>query len=88
MSSAGNGKAPEETPEPGPQVIISFGGPLSAEVQIRAEHVSPGQLYLAAWLLDAFAHEVRAGQVTQAAIGGLVTAPESVLADLRRQGRI
>jgi len=88
MAEKANGTAPEPSPMPVPEIVISFAGPLSAEATVRAERVSPGQLFLAAWLLDALAHEVRAGEVAKAAMTGIVGAPVDMLAQLRRAGRI
>lgn len=46
-----------------PRIVIEFDAVNGAECAIRPDgDVSTGQLYLAAWLLDAFAHETRMGE--------------------------
>lgn len=61
------------TPER-PSITIRFAGPGSAEVaSVEAPGIGLGQLYLAAWLLDAIARENRQGELTKAALGGGLT---------------
>lgn len=69
----GQPKAPEPAPV---RIVLTFAGPGSADVTMRAELVTPGQVYLAAWYLDAVARELRQGQLTQQALAGAI--PEDV----------
>lgn len=84
MASDKIDQEPATPPPPAPSIVLVFGGVASAEITMRAEHVTPGQLYLAAWYLDQVAREVRAGQVQQTAMGSLVQAaglsPEAIQA--------
>lgn len=62
---SGNGKPAEAEAqaERRPRIVIEFDAVNGAECAIRPDgDVSTGQLYLAAWLLDAFAHETRTGE--------------------------
>lgn len=52
-----------EAGERKPSVTVEFAGPDSAQMTVRAEGVSHGQLYAAAWLLDQVAREYRQGEL-------------------------
>ena len=75
-------REPQPAPVPdAPRVIITFAGRGSSACRIEAPGIDPGQLYLAAWLLDALAHETRQGQLIQeqaAAIPNLQTVLEQL----------
>lgn len=74
-----NGQHPQAAPaEPAGRILIEFAGPGLAEHTINLEHVAHGQLYAAAWMLDALAHELRAGQSQLQQNTGLVV-PGGVL---------
>lgn len=95
MGSEHNGDRPEATIASAveqaanpPRIILTFAGVGMADASIALDRVSPAQLYMAAWLLDAIAHEARGGQLAKAALGGIVGAPASILDDLRRAGRV
>ncbi len=84
----GNGHpAHEGAPAPEPaapvSIVLTFSG---LEVTVKAEGVTPSQLYLAAWYLDAVAREVRAGTIARQALGGIVTNPAAIIDELRRSG--
>jgi hypothetical protein len=53
------------------QVVVTFGGPGQADPVIAAEGVSLGQIMSAAFLLDAWAHELRAQAAAGQLPGGL-----------------
>jgi hypothetical protein len=56
-----------------PRIVITFAGPGVADMAISPDGtVSVSQVFAAAWLLDAFAHELRAKQVTIGAAQGLL----------------
>ncbi len=59
---------------PRPTIVITFHGPDSAECDVTADHVTPGQRMVAARLLDHWDREARMTEQTVAAIrpGGLV----------------
>lgn len=57
-----------QAPTPIPATItIKFPGPGLSGADVAADHVTEGQFYEAAFLLDAMAREVRAGQAMRAA---------------------
>ena len=63
---AGNGAATE--PEPAPTLTLRWVGPGAADFSITpSPNLQAAQLYAAAWLLDAYAREVRMGQAAAAA---------------------
>jgi hypothetical protein len=88
MASEGNGNGQAAAPVAAPSVSITFPGPGLADPTINLENVTPGQLMAAAFLLDCIAREVRQGQVTRQAMGGLATNPSDLLDGLRKLGRI
>lgn len=58
-----------------PRIVIEFAGPGMADNTIAwSDGVTTGQLYGAAWVLDAAAREIRAGEVARSR-GPLVAAP-------------
>ena len=59
-------------PAPPSQLLISFPALANAEATIKAQNVSMGQIYAAAWLLDAWARELRAGGIPENARALLV----------------
>ncbi len=80
---------PAETEPERPAITIRFAGPQSAELAILCDPtVTDGQLYAAAWVLDAMAHEVRAQLVRVADPASLARVPASFLNELRRAGRV
>lgn len=56
------------------RIVLTFPGLGQADCTIALEGVTPGQVMSAAWFLDTFARELRAGQVPG-------VAPRLVLAD-------
>lgn len=78
-----------QIPEPRkPQLVIEFGGVGSAEMTFRPDpDVTVAQLYAAAWLLDAWARETRAGQAVLAAQGKIQLLPPGLAAQLGLRGR-
>lgn len=73
-----------EPPARRPRIVIDFDSVNGSECRITPEgDVTTGQLYLAAWLLDAFAHETRLGERAMAAAA---RPPILVPADHRRAG--
>jgi len=88
VGSDGNGNGRTDAAVPVAAVVITFPGPGLADPTIRAENVTPGQLMAAAFLLDCLAREVRQGQVTRQAMGGLATNPAELVDSLRKLGRI
>lgn len=74
------------TPPPDkPRLVIEFSGPGQADMTIKAEGVSPAQLYGAAWYLDAMAR----GQYADAKIAAAMEAQQmaALAAGIRNGGR-
>lgn len=86
MSESGNGRAvPPREPH---RIVLTFPAEGELDVQIEAVEVRPAEVYLAAWVLEAIAREVRAGQVMGSAMRGITREPASILDELRRTGRV
>lgn len=69
-----------------PRIVIEFGGPGLADSSITwTEGMTTGQLYSAAWVLDAYAREMRAAEVLNAQ-RGLVVNPRDAFDILGRLG--
>lgn len=78
-------ETPPAPPAVLPRVTITFSAPGSADMTVAAEgQVSLGQLMAAAFLLDAVAHEARAGQATKDAMNQLVMAPGGLPPEIER----
>jgi hypothetical protein len=76
--------APSLPPER-PRLIIEWAGPDSATLSIRPEgQVSIAQVYGAAWLLDAWARELRAQQVVGDLTRQIITATPGAIPTLGR----
>jgi hypothetical protein len=71
--------AKAEEPTAQPRIVLAFAGPDRADVAARLDGVTPAQLFLAAWYLDALAREVRQGQLQQAALGALAPGGQAEL---------
>lgn len=73
--------APSEADQPTaqPRITLTFAGPDRADVAAKLDGVTPAQLFLAAWYLDALAREVRQGQLQQAALGALAPGGQAEL---------
>lgn len=85
-ASPPNGAAPGP---PGSTITLSWTGAGSTGLSVRVgPAVTLEQLYLAAFFLDVLAHEARQGDLTRAAMAGLVGAPSDILDQLRRSGRV
>lgn len=70
---------PQQTPEPQPaapasRITIDFPAAGAADPTIRLENVTPGQTMVAAWFLDAYAHELRA-QAADSSAGQRIAVP-------------
>lgn len=71
---------------PGPRIVIEFRGPLQADCDITwDDNVTTGQLYGAAWTLDAVAREFRAAEYASKARTAL-SGPGALSAALREAG--
>lgn len=66
-------------------IIIAFGDPDSTTPTVTVHGITKGQLYCAAWFLDQYASEVRQGELSQAALGGILP-PDALAAVLRNAG--
>ena len=88
MAGSGNGEAKAPTPPPAGIDIRFPEGALGGVAVTIAPGTTDAQLYAAAWLLDAMAHEIRAQLQSRSAAAGLVPAAPDVLAALRQAGRL
>lgn len=68
-----------------PRLVIEFAGPGQADMNVKAEGVSPAQLYAAAWYLDAMAR----GQYADGRIAAAVEAQQiaALAAGIKNGGR-
>lgn len=83
--------APQQTPEPQPErpasrIVVEFPAPGAADPTIRLENVTPGQTMVAAWFLDAYAHELRA-QAADSSAGQRIALPRVGGGPLRALGQ-
>lgn len=70
MTDGNGGGTPGTAGAPAGRIVLEYpDGGSDCRVTIDPA-TTPGQVYLAAWLLDAIAHEIRTGQLVQAAAGG------------------
>lgn len=83
----GNGHAAHEAPRV-PTIILSFPPGDSHDVVMRAEHVKPTHIYLAAKYLDLLAGATYSGELTRQAMGQAVGDPAAFIDELRRAGRV
>lgn len=80
-SSSANGAPPPAPAQPA--LVIRFAGQgLAQVVGVDGPDVTPHQLYLAAWLLDAMAREARQGEVMRSMGGGLTPDMARVVQDI------
>lgn len=70
MTGEPNGAAPDATPPAGSgRVVIAFSPDQPTDPAVSITGVTHGQLYLAAYLIDLIAHEVRTATLVAAASG-------------------
>lgn len=79
-------------PEPAPpsaahQLVITFPADGRIDCHVEGAEVTPAEVYLAAWTLEAIAREVRAGQVMASSMRPILHDPRAILDELRRAGR-
>lgn len=89
MAEQGNGH-PAHEGEPQPPVaavVISYGLGESVPTVSTQGNITPGQIYLAAMVLDMVAREHRAGVLAKEAYGGLVADPATLFKMMQGVGR-
>ncbi len=83
---SGNGEAPAGPAPAARRIVLEFVDGPTPDCRIMPEGVLPTDVYLGAWLLDAWAHELRAQTV--AAAPRLVVAGPGRLGHLAPGGRL
>ncbi len=66
---ASDGDGAGTAPAPIGRIVLAFPADKPTDPTVIVEHVTPGQVFLAAYLLDLIAHEIRMGQMVQG-VGG------------------
>lgn len=70
MSDEGKGDGgPGSDPAITGRIVLAFPAGKPTDPTLVVEGVTPGQVFLSAYLLDLVAHEIRTGQLMQAASG-------------------
>ncbi len=74
---ANGGSGAGTAPAPTGRIVLAFPPDQPTDPGIVVEHVTPGQVFLAAYLLDLIAHELRTAQLIRAgaAVPGAVPMP-------------
>lgn len=70
MTEPKGGGAAGTDAAPAPRIVFLFPPDKPTDPTIQVDRVTRGQVYLAAYLLDLLAHEIRAQDLMAAAMGG------------------
>lgn len=69
------------------RIVLTFPGPDAATASVQAENVTLGQVYAAAWFLDAWARELRQGDLVKSSLAGGLTPDLAAIAQSVMAGR-
>lgn len=79
----GSNRRGSSEPVTRPRIVLTFAGVGMADVlDVAMDGISLGQLYAAAWQLDALARELRQGDATRKALESMTPGGGSALADV------